>query len=70
MPKIYSSRRITSTLIKNGFKFISQKGSPAKFFNHTSNLTVIIPIGKKEIPMGTFISILKQSKLQKENFEN
>jgi predicted RNA binding protein YcfA (HicA-like mRNA interferase family) len=38
-----------------------------KPFNPT--LTVIVPADKKQIPMGTFHSILKQSALSKEDFE-
>lgn len=32
-------------------------------------LTVIIPASRKEMPIGTFNSILRQSGLKKEDFE-
>ncbi|KKR01957.1 MAG: hypothetical protein UT98_C0002G0028 [Candidatus Nomurabacteria bacterium GW2011_GWF2_40_31] len=32
------------------------------------NLTVIVPANKKEIPMGTLHSIIRQSSLLKEDF--
>jgi predicted RNA binding protein YcfA (HicA-like mRNA interferase family) len=57
--------------LQNGFVFISQKGSHRKY-RKTGNpaLTVIVPAGKKEIPFGTFKSILKQSGLQQSDFNN
>ena len=70
MPKLYSSRQIEKILTKNGFTFISQKGSHAKYRKTgKSTLTVILPVGKKEIPHGTFRSILRQSKLEEIDFE-
>lgn len=69
MPKLYSSTFIIKILLKHGFVFISQKGSHAKYRKTgTQTLTVIIPTPRKEIPYGTFKSILKQSKLNEEDF--
>lgn len=70
MPKLYSSQQIVKTLKNHGFVFVSQKGSHAKFRKHEDEkiLTTIVPMGKKEIPSGTFSSILRQSQLRKENF--
>jgi len=51
-----------------GFILVSQKGSHAKFKN--GSLTVIVPIHNKEMPRGTFSSIVQQSNLKKEDFEN
>jgi predicted RNA binding protein YcfA (HicA-like mRNA interferase family) len=54
-----------------GFVFISQKGSHKKYRKMGNpTLTVIVPANKKEIPFGTFRSILKQSRLQIADFEN
>lgn len=66
MPKLHPSKYIVKTLEKHGFVFISQKGSHAKF--RKGKLTVIVPMGKREIPIGTFRSILRQSQLKKEDF--
>ena len=52
--------------MKYGFVEVSQKGSHVKYKN--KNRVVIIPHPKKEIPRGTFASILRQSGLQKEDF--
>ncbi len=67
MPKLYSSKHIINILKKNKFEFISQKGSHRKF--RKGSKIVIIPDPKKEIPVGTFGSILRQSNLSKEDFE-
>ncbi len=69
MPKLYSSLHIVRVLQKNGFLKVSQKGSHAKYRKHgNSVLTVIIPANKKEIPIGTFKSILRQAQLEEKDF--
>ncbi len=71
MPKLYSSAQIVKILKNNGFTFISQKGSHAKYHKQISNKvrTVIVPMAKKEIPLGTFKSILRQSALDTNDFK-
>ncbi len=70
MSKLYSSEKIIKVLQKQGFVFISQKGSHVKF-RKTGSLTlaVIVPAGRKEIPFGTFRSILRQSNLTEDDFK-
>ena len=67
MSKLPSSKQIIKILVDNGFAFISQRGSHAKY--RKGNRTVIVPSPKKEIPLGTFRSIIRQSGLTQENFE-
>lgn len=67
MPKLYSSKEIIAVLKSKGFVFKSKKGSHAKYIKN--KLTVIVPHPMKEIPYGTFVSILKQSGLSKTDFE-
>ncbi|MCC7197504.1 type II toxin-antitoxin system HicA family toxin [Candidatus Peregrinibacteria bacterium] len=70
MPKFYSSKQITKVLESKGFLFISQKGSHAKYRKTGKpTLTVIVPMDRKEIPHGTFHSILRQSQLNLRDFE-
>lgn len=71
MSKLYSSRYITKVLERQGFVFISQRGSHAKYRKSERGkvLTAIVPVGKKEIPLGTFRSILRQSNLYAEDFK-
>jgi predicted RNA binding protein YcfA (HicA-like mRNA interferase family) len=69
MPKLYSSSDIIKVLQKKGFVCISQKGSHVKLRKTGSpTLTVIVPAGKKEIPFGTFKSILRQASLTHDDF--
>jgi predicted RNA binding protein YcfA (HicA-like mRNA interferase family) len=69
MPKLYSSEQIIKTLEALGFEFVSQRGSHAKYRKAGSPImTVIVPAGRKEIPRGTFRSILRQSGLDESNF--
>ena len=70
MPKLYPSSHIIKVLIQHGFVFISQKGSHAKFRKDGEpTLTVIVPANRKEIPIGTFRSILRQSLLSEGDFK-
>ena len=68
MARLYSSNEIEKALLKINFRFVSQKGSHAKYKN-TSGGIVILPQAKKQIPLGTFNSILKQIGISKEEFE-
>ncbi|MDQ6812325.1 MAG: type II toxin-antitoxin system HicA family toxin [Bacteroidota bacterium] len=70
MPKLYSSDEILKVLERHGFDFVSQNGSHIKYRKTGSpTLTVIVPANRKQIPFGTFHSILKQSTLSKGDFE-
>ena len=66
MPKFLSSKHIIKVLEDKGFTLKSQKGSHKKYI--LNNKIVIIPYKNKEIPVGTFNSILRQSGLEKEDF--
>lgn len=67
MPKLFSSREIIAVLRRHGFVETGQSGSHKKFRN--GDATVIVPAAKREIPYGTFMSILRQSGLNKLDFK-
>ena len=67
MSKLPSSKLIINTLLKNGFRFISQRGSHCKY--RKDDKTVIVPSPRKEIPIGTFRSIVRQSGLSVDDFK-
>jgi predicted RNA binding protein YcfA (HicA-like mRNA interferase family) len=67
MPEVLSSQEIIRVLNKHGFILVSQKGSHKKFKKNSR--IVIVPDPKREIPKGTFASILRQSGLNKEDFQ-
>ena len=71
MPKRYSSSHSIKVLVRKGFNFISQRGSHTKYRKQSGKFTytAIVPVSRKEIPYGTFRSILRQSHLQEKDFE-
>jgi predicted RNA binding protein YcfA (HicA-like mRNA interferase family) len=70
VPKLYSSQQIIKTLEREGFAFVSQRGSHVKYRKTDAAVifTVIVPAGRKQIPRGTFRSILRQSGLDESAF--
>jgi predicted RNA binding protein YcfA (HicA-like mRNA interferase family) len=66
MTKLPSSQKIINVLLKNGFTFISQRGSHQKY--RKDDKTVIVPAPRREIPIGTFRSIIRQSGLTQDQF--
>jgi predicted RNA binding protein YcfA (HicA-like mRNA interferase family) len=69
VPKLYSSAHIIAVLLRFGFEFISQKGSHIKYRKvGNPTRTTIIPANWKEIPYGTFRSIVRQSGLSEADF--
>ncbi|NPV00293.1 MAG: type II toxin-antitoxin system HicA family toxin [Brevinematales bacterium] len=69
MPKRLNAREIEVFLKKGGFELISQEGSHRKWMNRSTGRMVIVPIHKrKELPIGTMMSIIKGSGLGKEFF--
>ena len=70
MSRTLSSREVVTILLREGFVFISQRGSHAKYRKMVGGktVTVIILAGKHEIPTGTLRSIIRQSQLEKDYF--
>jgi len=68
MPKLLSSKEIIKVLKAHGFVFVSQRGSHAKY--RKGSATTIVPTPRKEIPLGTFRSIVRQSGLDSKLFTN
>jgi len=68
MPKRYSTAEVLRALYKAGFRQVSKRGSHIKLTD--GEHVVIVPAGRKEIRPGTLNSILNQSGLSKEVFDN
>ncbi|MCR4311422.1 MAG: type II toxin-antitoxin system HicA family toxin [Candidatus Taylorbacteria bacterium] len=66
MPKLYSSNKIVRVLERKSFRFVSQRGSHLKF--SSASRVVIVPANRREVPVGTFRSILRQSGLSESDF--
>ena len=67
MPRRLGSAEIVRVLEANGFTFISQRGSHVKYRNVLGR-TAIVPHPKREIPIGTTRSIIRQSGLTPKDF--
>jgi predicted RNA binding protein YcfA (HicA-like mRNA interferase family) len=68
MTRLPSSKKVVDILIKNGFLFVSQRGSHQKYTN--GKQSVIVPAPRKEIPKGTLKSISRQSGINISEFLN
>ena len=61
-----SAKFLIKILLKSGFVYRRSKGSHQVFFNKNTNKTVIVPShGNKDLPKGTFFTILKQAGIDK-----
>ncbi|EKD67074.1 MAG: hypothetical protein ACD_48C00611G0002 [uncultured bacterium] len=69
VPKPIKLKILLTILLAHGFLFVSQNGSHAKFRKSGNPVrTVIIKMSEKEIPYGTFKSIVAMSGLHEEDF--
>ena len=68
MPKTFSTKEVLKKFNKYWFKKYSQKGSHLKM--KKDNLTIIIPIHNKDIPLWTFRAILEQAQISYNDFLN
>ena len=66
-----SSSEVLAVLLRAGFVEVSQRGSHLKLrkFADTGVLTVILKHPVKDMPLGTFVSILKQAGMTRAEFE-
>ena len=70
--KPISVKTVISILESNGFVFLRQKkGSHRVYGNALIKATAVVPLhGRNQtLPIGTFLSIVKQSKIPKEKFK-
>jgi predicted RNA binding protein YcfA (HicA-like mRNA interferase family) len=69
VPKRPSSDEVAKVLRRHGFEIVGQKGSHAKFRRvGVPTRTVIVPMGRKDLRVGTFHSILEQAGLTEDDF--
>ena len=67
MPKRPGSGEVIRVPQEHGFVFVSQKGSHTKYRNATGRIA-IFPHPKKELPIGTTRSIIRQAGLTPKDF--
>lgn len=67
----FTSKELTKLLERHGFELAGQRGSHAKYRNHSSGKQVIVPIhGSRELPLGTLKQILEASAIPEEEWTN
>lgn len=66
-----SAKQIVAILLRNGFVLSRQKGSHQIYRHIDLHIIVSVPFhnGTKPIPIGTFLAIVKQSKISKDKFK-
>ncbi|MBU1177250.1 MAG: type II toxin-antitoxin system HicA family toxin [Patescibacteria group bacterium] len=66
-----TAKQLIKILEKHGFIFSRQKGSHKIYRHSESKIIVPIPMhgGNKLIYIGTFLAIIRQSKIPKKEFE-
>jgi predicted RNA binding protein YcfA (HicA-like mRNA interferase family) len=63
----YSPKKLINLLEKRGYLLKRITGSHHIFFNKETRKTVAVPVhGNKDIPKGTFMSILRQAGISKD----
>ena len=61
MPKSFSSAEIVRLLTAGGWVEVARKGSHAQFKRTAMPGRVTVPMGRKDIPVGTVRSIFRQA---------
>ena len=65
-----SPKYLIKILEQYGFVFKRSKGSHQLYYNAASNKTVIVPVhGGKDMKKGTFLAILKQAGIDKNELD-
>ena len=70
--KPISAKTVIKVLELNGFLFLRQKkGSHRVYWNAETKATAVVSLhGRNQtVPIGTFLAIVKQSKIPKEKFK-
>jgi predicted RNA binding protein YcfA (HicA-like mRNA interferase family) len=64
MPKSYSSRQIIKLIEADGWVLVETRGSHCQFKHPTKPGRVTVPHPKRDLPIGTTRSILRQAGLK------
>ncbi|MFY8189412.1 MAG: type II toxin-antitoxin system HicA family toxin [Bacteroidia bacterium] len=63
-------RYLIKILEQHGYIFKRSKGSHQLYYNPITNKTIIVPVhGSKDLKKGTFLAILKQVDIDKNNLD-
>lgn len=68
--RVLSGKDVCVILMKNGFEEKRRKGSHIMMQKQTEDSTITVPVpNHKEIRQGTLMSIIRQSGVQRKEFE-
>ena len=65
----FTPKAIVKILLGKGFELDRSKGSHHIYINRVSGERVIVPMHKKDLPKGTFYSILKQAGITRDELD-
>lgn len=65
----FTPKEVIKILKKKGFKLDRSRGSHQIYIHKQKQLRAIVPMHCKDLPKGTFFSILKQADISKEELE-
>lgn len=65
----FTPKELVRILERKGFQLIRVKGSHHIFRNFTTRKITVVPMHKKDLPKGTFETILKQAGIKKEEIK-
>jgi predicted RNA binding protein YcfA (HicA-like mRNA interferase family) len=69
--KTFSGRELCKLLEKHGFAQVRQRGSHIVMQKRTAETTITVPVpNHKQLKTGTLLSIIRQTQLPKDLFEN
>ncbi|MCX6089606.1 MAG: type II toxin-antitoxin system HicA family toxin [Candidatus Atribacteria bacterium] len=66
----FKPSEIIRILEKKGFVLHRTRGSHHIYYHSESRRRVVVPLHKKDLPKGTFYTILRQAGIHKEDLEN
>jgi len=66
----FKPSEIIRILEKKGFVLHRTRGSHHIYYHPESKRRVVVPLHTKDLPKGTFYTILKQAGIHKEDLEN
>ncbi|MCX6682700.1 MAG: type II toxin-antitoxin system HicA family toxin [Methanoregula sp.] len=72
MPKLprLTPQKIIKILKSRGFVLDRTKGSHHIFFHPESKRRAVVPVHRKDLPVGTLIEILKQAGIDRDDFKD
>jgi predicted RNA binding protein YcfA (HicA-like mRNA interferase family) len=65
----FTSKEIIKILKQKGFELDRSKGSHQIFIHPVKGNRVVVPMHNRDLPIGTFLSILKQAGIDKDELK-